>query len=541
MAELPGRLVQHLRPRLVADDGLQVADDVGEGVRPHRAADDVVRGPDVRDPIPQRLVDGVLQRPAAALHRDHRGPELPHPEAVQLLALGVDLAHVDDTLQVQHRARGSRRDAVLPCTCLRDDTLLAELHGQQCLADGVIDLVGARMSQLLALEPDLGAAAHLGEAPCVVERCRPAYEVPSEPRQFGFELGVHLPLGPGLLELLVSDHERLWYEATAEDRALKVPLVCVLLHPLRLLSGLLPLRRRLHRLRRDGALQGPPAQLPDDLPDSCNTRLGDLRYNLGAHHAAVREGTELLDVLPLGDTETHYDRQLSARAAKLLSRCMNRVHDPLALLQALGLGVGCFGVAGTRGAEQRHHVDHAWRGGEGALGHLRDALWPARGRRERDETQLVVGGSGCHRTPGLLARKVDNNESVNSRSRALLARGLDAGSKESVVVAHEKHWHCQALLAGVLCVLDAVGVDGPVLYSHNASSFDRTAICHRVGEGHSQLDHVCALFLHLQHGWHGVRLGRIARRHKSHEGCAACIAACREPGSQPLGHGGESK
>mmetsp|Transcript_21694 Transcript_21694/g.58130 ORF Transcript_21694/g.58130 Transcript_21694/m.58130 type:complete len:398 (+) Transcript_21694:1259-2452(+) len=397
------------------------------------------------------------------------------------------------------------------------------------------------MSQLLALEPDLGAAAHLGEAPCVVERCRPAYEVPSEPRQFGFELGVHLPLGPGLLELLVSDHERLWYEATAEDRALKVPLVCVLLHPLRLLSGLLPLRRRLHRLRRDGALQGPPAQLPDDLPDSCNTRLGDLRYNLGAHHAAISESTELLDVLPLGDTETHYDRQLSARAAKLLSRCMNRVHDPLALRQALGLGVRCLAVAGARGAQQRHHVDHAWRGGEGALGHLRDALRAARRGRKWDEAQLVGGGGGCHCTPSLLARKVDNNESVNSRSRALLARGLDAGSKESVVVAHEKHWHCQALLAGVLCVLDAVGVDGPVLYSHNASSFDRTAICHRVGEGHSQLDHVCALFLHLQHGWHGVRLGRIARRHKSHEGCAACIAACREPGSQPLGHGGESK
>mmetsp|Transcript_28547 Transcript_28547/g.76197 ORF Transcript_28547/g.76197 Transcript_28547/m.76197 type:complete len:398 (+) Transcript_28547:1262-2455(+) len=397
------------------------------------------------------------------------------------------------------------------------------------------------MSQLLALEPDLGAPAHLAEALGVVQRGRPADEIPPEPRQLGLEVGVHLPLRPGILQLLVGDHERLWYEAAAEDRTLEVPLVRVLLHLICLRRGLLPLRRRLHRLRRDGALQGPPAQLPDDLPDSCNTRLGDLRYNLGAHHAAVREGTELLDVLPLGDAEAHHDGEVPARAAEALGRGAHGVHDPLALRQALGLGVRCLAVAGARGAQQRHHVDHARRRREGALGHLRDALWPARGRRERDETQLVVGGSGCHRTPGLLARKVDNNESVNSRSRALLARGLDAGSKESVVVAHEKHWHCQALLAGVLCVLDAVGVDGPVLYSHNASSFDRTAICHRVGEGHSQLDHVCALFLHLQHGWHGVRLGRIARRHKSHEGCAACIAACREPGSQPLGHGGESK
>ena len=41
--------------------------------------------------------------------------------------------HVDDTLEVEQRARGSRRHAVLPCASLRDDALLAQLHRKQRL------------------------------------------------------------------------------------------------------------------------------------------------------------------------------------------------------------------------------------------------------------------------------------------------------------------------------------------------------------------------------------------------------------------------
>src|SRR5262249_12417109 len=62
---LPG-----LGARLLADDAMEVTHHHRIRVRAHRGAEQVVRGPDVRDPVPERFVDGVLERPGAALDRD---------------------------------------------------------------------------------------------------------------------------------------------------------------------------------------------------------------------------------------------------------------------------------------------------------------------------------------------------------------------------------------------------------------------------------------------------------------------------------------
>ena len=68
---------------------------------------------------------------------------------------------------------------------LGDHARLAHAPRQQRLADGVVDLVGAGVVEVLALEVDLRAAEFARQARGVVDRARPADEV----RQFMSELG----------------------------------------------------------------------------------------------------------------------------------------------------------------------------------------------------------------------------------------------------------------------------------------------------------------------------------------------------------------
>ena len=72
--------------------------------------------------------------------------------------------------------------AVLPGAGLGDDALRAEAPGEQCLTDGVVDLVGAGMRQVLTLQPDLRPPARrepLGERECR-RTADPAVELPAE-------------------------------------------------------------------------------------------------------------------------------------------------------------------------------------------------------------------------------------------------------------------------------------------------------------------------------------------------------------------------
>ena len=158
-----------LRSRLVADPALQVADDRRVRVRTHRRAEDVVGRLDVRDPVAHRLVDRVLERGRARRHAAHLGAERAHPQDVGALALDVLGAHVDDARQVEQRAGGGGRDAVLAGAGLGDDAGLAEPARQQRLAERVVDLVGAGVGEVLALEVE-AEAGDRGRAGAAVGR-----------------------------------------------------------------------------------------------------------------------------------------------------------------------------------------------------------------------------------------------------------------------------------------------------------------------------------------------------------------------------------
>ena len=143
---------EQLRCRLVADPALEVADDRRVRVRAHRRPEDVVRRLDVRDPVAHRLVDGVLERGRPRRHGPDLGAEGAHAQHVRTLALDVLGAHVDHARQVEQRAGGRGRDAVLAGAGLGDDPGLAQAAGQQGLAERVVDLVGAGVGEVLALE-----------------------------------------------------------------------------------------------------------------------------------------------------------------------------------------------------------------------------------------------------------------------------------------------------------------------------------------------------------------------------------------------------
>ena len=126
---------------------------------------------DVRDPVADRFARRLLERARAELHRAHLGAEQSHALDIGRLAADVLAAHVDDAFEPEARANGCRRDAVLAGARLSDDPLLSEPLRDQHLAERVVDLVRARVHQVLALQ----VHALVGREPLDArERRRPA-------------------------------------------------------------------------------------------------------------------------------------------------------------------------------------------------------------------------------------------------------------------------------------------------------------------------------------------------------------------------------
>ena len=171
---------------------------------------------DVGDPVAHGLVDRVLEGAAAGRDRDDLGAEQLHPRDVERLADGVLLAHVDGALEAEQRGGRRGGDAVLAGAGLGDHPGLAHPHGEQRLAEDVVDLVRAGVVEVLALEQDARAAAVRGEAGRVGERARAAGVGPLQPVELGEELGVDDGRAERGVELVERGDERLGDEAAAE-------------------------------------------------------------------------------------------------------------------------------------------------------------------------------------------------------------------------------------------------------------------------------------------------------------------------------------
>ena len=185
-------------------------------MRARRCADAVERRLDIGHPIPKGFVHRVLQRAGARRDRHDLRAEQAHAEHVRLLPLDIRLAHEHDAFEAEARADRRRRHAVLARAGLCNDPLLAHPPREQHLAEAVIDLVGAGMVQLVALEIDFRPAEMLGQALGEIERRRAAHIVGPQVLHLGREGGVLLGLAILGLQLQHEGHQRLGDIASAE-------------------------------------------------------------------------------------------------------------------------------------------------------------------------------------------------------------------------------------------------------------------------------------------------------------------------------------
>ena len=112
----------------------------------------VVGGAHVGRPVAQSLVHCVFERATPRSDRMDGCAQQLHSEYVQCLAARVFLAHVDLALESVARARGRGCNAVLTGAGFGDDASLAHAFGDQRLPDRVVDLVGAGVREVLALQ-----------------------------------------------------------------------------------------------------------------------------------------------------------------------------------------------------------------------------------------------------------------------------------------------------------------------------------------------------------------------------------------------------
>src|SRR5207249_3476991 len=150
---------------------------------------------------------------ADELHRRvdlaHLGAQQLHPKDIRLLPARVDRAHVDHALETEQRARRGRRHAVLARPGFRDDPRLPHSFRKQRLADRAVDLVRARVRQVLALQEHARETDVAREMRRVGERRRAADPITEHARELVLERAVLASVEPGALELRDGGHERL--------------------------------------------------------------------------------------------------------------------------------------------------------------------------------------------------------------------------------------------------------------------------------------------------------------------------------------------
>ena len=200
-AALPGQHIGHLHQALLPNNTLKIAHHHGVGVRPGHRAYDVEGVVDIGDPIAHGLIERVFEGFAATLHRYHGGAQQFHAVDIGALALDVLAAHVDHAGQSVARADGGSSHPVLAGAGLGNHPWFAHSLGQHGLANGVVDLVGAGVVEVLAFEENLRATLLQAQALRMVNRRGAADKVGQLILEFGHEGRVMLVACIGCFEL----------------------------------------------------------------------------------------------------------------------------------------------------------------------------------------------------------------------------------------------------------------------------------------------------------------------------------------------------
>src|SRR5712692_2402392 len=155
--------LEDLRAGLTADHFVKVAHHGRIRVGAEHAPKEVMRAADISYPVAHGFVDRVFQGAGAGVHAADFGAQQAHAEDVQFLTAHVLGAHVNDALEAEQRAHRGGGDAVLAGPGLGDDAALAHALGEQRLSQAVVDLVGAGVKKIFALQINSCAAELLSE------------------------------------------------------------------------------------------------------------------------------------------------------------------------------------------------------------------------------------------------------------------------------------------------------------------------------------------------------------------------------------------
>ncbi len=154
--------------------------------------------------------------PRTRRHGPHFRAKQLHAEDVRLLPANVFLTHVHDARQTEMGARRGGGDAVLARAGFGDHAAFAHPHGQQRLPHRVVDLMGARVVEVLAFQINLRTAALFAQPPRVIQRRRPADKRPQQGRQLLLKTIVRLRLGVFFGQFFQGPRERFGHKTAAE-------------------------------------------------------------------------------------------------------------------------------------------------------------------------------------------------------------------------------------------------------------------------------------------------------------------------------------
>ena len=143
------------------------------------------------------------------------GAQLAHAEHVELLSADVLIAHVDVAFESEDGGGGGGGHPVLARARLGDHPGLAHAHGEQAVAQGAVDLVGAGVAEVLSLDEHAGAAPLGGQAFGEVQGRRAPRILGEHFLQAPGEGGVRLGPLVLLLQLRQRVHERFGHVASA--------------------------------------------------------------------------------------------------------------------------------------------------------------------------------------------------------------------------------------------------------------------------------------------------------------------------------------
>lgn len=170
-------------------------------MRTRRGTQQVVGVLNVRNPVAQRLINGVLEGAGTVLNRNHLRAQQLHTSHVQRLTLSVFLTHVDHALHAEERSRSRSRNTVLTRAGLSNQTGLTHTLSQQSLTNHVINLVATRVVQILTLEEHTRTSM-LRELRNLRQQRRTVRILSRKTLELGNELGVVLRLVKGCLQLI---------------------------------------------------------------------------------------------------------------------------------------------------------------------------------------------------------------------------------------------------------------------------------------------------------------------------------------------------